>query len=273
MIRSLIPRCVILDEARNARRSNLGKTKKYESAKPNNLLEMVRSIALQTKSMLFATATPVQLDPIEVYDLLNALNLGNNTVLGSIWSWWLNRPREGFALVSGEDTPPEVLEDRWEWICDPFPLAGEGHDCKQIRDRVGPPKSAERYGPEVLQLMRPADQDSIRRIAGDFFADHNPYIRHIVRRIREFLENEIDPSSGEPYLPKVEVRLFGEEKNESILLSSTLRDAYEAAEEVCEEAGKRPGFNSGFLQTVKASSRRLTARSSRAVSAKVDFTW
>lgn len=242
--------CVILDEAHNARRSNLGRTKKNESAKPNNLLEMVRLIAPQTKSMLLATATPVQLDPIEAYDLLDALNLGNNTVLGSTWSWWLTRPREGLALVSGEDAPPDALEDRWEWMRDPFPPASEDRDYKLIRDRLGPPKTAERYGPEVLRMMRDSDQDRIRRASEKFFADHNPYIRHIVRRTREFLENEIDQATGDPYLPKVEVRLFGEEKNESIPLPSTLRDAYEAAEEFCEEVGKRPGFNSGFLQTL-----------------------
>jgi hypothetical protein len=240
---------VILDEAHNARRRNLSKRRRDERADPNNLLKMVRLIAPQTRSMLLATATPVQIDPIEAFDLLDALNLENNTVLGSIYSRWLKREREGLSLVAGEE-PPESLTESWEWMRDPFPSAIEGRDFAQLRSRLGPPIDGVRYLPEALINARRPDQDRIRRLSNDFFKDHNPYIRHIVRRTREFLEKTIDESTGDYYLPKVKVRLFGEEPDQSVPLPSTLADAYEAAEEFCKEVGKRPNFNSGFLETM-----------------------
>lgn len=242
--------CVILDEAHNARRRNLSKRRRHETADPNNLLRMIRLIAPQTRSMLLATATPVQMDPIEAYDLLDALNLDNGTVLGSKWSRWLNRDREGLALVAGDDRLPEPLAERWEWMRDPFPSAIEGRDFEQLRARLGPPIDGVRYLPETLTNARRPDQDRIRRLSNDLFENHNPYIRHIVRRTRDFLENEIDEATGEAYLPKVKVDLFGEDPEESVPLPSTLADAYEAAEEFCKEVGKRPNFHAGFLETM-----------------------
>ena len=57
--------CVILDEAHRARRRNLSTSRAFASAQPNNLLEFLREISPRTKSLLLATATPVQLHPIE----------------------------------------------------------------------------------------------------------------------------------------------------------------------------------------------------------------
>ena len=42
---------------------------------------------------------PVQLDPIEAWDLLNALNEGQNGVLGFLYSRWRTRPREGIQVT------------------------------------------------------------------------------------------------------------------------------------------------------------------------------
>jgi len=63
--------CIIVDEAHRARRKNLGPTKHHEKPDPNNLLAFLLEVSGQTKSMLLATGTPVQLYPIEAWDLLN----------------------------------------------------------------------------------------------------------------------------------------------------------------------------------------------------------
>ena len=49
-----------------------------------------------------------------------------------------------------------------------------------------------------------AKKDSIRTLyaTDEFIANYNPFIRHIVRRTRDFLENTINPASGETYLKK-----------------------------------------------------------------------
>ncbi len=48
-----------------------------------------------------------------------------------------------------------------------------------------------------------------------------------VRRSREFLEETIDPATGEPYLKPVRVKLFGEGADEAIILPPYLQDAYQ----------------------------------------------
>ncbi|WP_051273321.1 helicase-related protein [Desulfotruncus alcoholivorax] len=82
-----------------------------------------------------------------------------------------------------------------------------------------------------------------------FAQNHNPFIRHIIRRTRDYLENTIDLETGEPYLKKVEVELFGEKDEDAIRLPAYLRDAYGLAEEFCELLGNRVKA-AGFLKTL-----------------------
>ena len=65
--------CVVVDECHRARRRNLGPNRDSEKPDPNNLLRFLYAISPRTKSLLLATATPVQMYPIEAWDLLNAL--------------------------------------------------------------------------------------------------------------------------------------------------------------------------------------------------------
>jgi hypothetical protein len=104
--------------------------------------------------------------------------------------------------------------------------------------------------PEALDRLRKPDLQRIRRLSRDFFPKHNPFIRHIVRRTRDFLENTIDPQTNEPYLQRIAVRLFGETDAEAIGLPAFLGDAYAAAEEFCSILARRPGLNSGFMKTI-----------------------
>ncbi|HZC05899.1 MAG TPA: phospholipase D-like domain-containing anti-phage protein [Ktedonobacterales bacterium] len=242
--------CVIVDEAHRARRRNLGPTHRNEKAEPNNLLRFVRAVALRTRSLLLATATPVQLDPIEAWDLLDALNLGNETVLGSPFSAWERAPRLGLDYVLGREDPPSDLHEVWEWMRDPFPPADESREYAMVRSRLSLPAHQVWARAEALERLPLPDHQRVARLARDFYADHNPYIRHIVRRTRDYLENTIDPQTNEPYLQPVRVRLFGEGQQDAVMLGGFLGDAYQAAEEFCEEIGKREGLQTGFLKTI-----------------------
>lgn len=242
--------CVILDEAHRARRRNLGATHRSEQAQPNNLLRFLWKIAPNTRSLLLATATPVQIDPIEAWDLLEALNRGDETVLGSRFSRWVRRPREGLAYVMGRETPPEDLHEVWEWIRDPLPPGSEAPEIQLLRRALKISEDAQYAPPEALDKLRPSDRSRVERLARTFFQEHNPFIRHIIRRTREYLETTIDPETGEPYLTPVRVRLFGEREQDAVLLPTYLWDAYRAAEEFCQELAKRPGLSSGFLKTL-----------------------
>jgi len=97
--------CVILDEAHRARRRNLSPGKEYDPPVPNNLLRFLWDISPRTRSLLLATATPVQIHPIEAWDLMDALARGSDAVLGGHGSQW-RRPRHALGLLLGTAERP-----------------------------------------------------------------------------------------------------------------------------------------------------------------------
>ena len=250
VLASLNYECVVLDEAHRARRRNLGPARVNEKADPNYLLRFLSEISDRTKSMLLATATPVQLDPIEAWDLLDALGRADDRVIGSVYSEWRHQPRTGIDLVTGRTEPPETVEASWQWIRDPLPPADEDRDFALIRQSLKVSEHDAWVASNAIESLRPPDRERLRHVGSVFFEKHHPYIRRIVRRSREYLETAIDPETHEPYIPPITVRLFGERLDESVQLPVYLRDAYEAAEAFCREVGSRPGFNSGFLKTI-----------------------
>jgi len=60
-----------VDEAHRARRKNLGEGKEHLGPDPNNVYEFLLEASTKTKSMLLATATPIQMYPIELWDFLD----------------------------------------------------------------------------------------------------------------------------------------------------------------------------------------------------------
>ena len=82
-----------------------------------------------------------------------------------------------------------------------------------------------------------------------FLDQHNPFIRHIVRRSRKYLEETRDPETGEPYLKPIKVELLGETEADAIKLPLYLREAYSLAEEFCQKLAARLK-GSGFLKTL-----------------------
>ena len=61
--------CVIWDEAHKIRRRNLQESNVFKSADKNTLYQWAERVAARTKTFLLATATPIQLHPIELWDL------------------------------------------------------------------------------------------------------------------------------------------------------------------------------------------------------------
>jgi SNF2 family DNA or RNA helicase len=63
---------VVLDEAHHARRKGAGSA---QEKGPNALLSLMQGIKQKCRSLLFLTATPMQVHPVELWDLLNLLGL------------------------------------------------------------------------------------------------------------------------------------------------------------------------------------------------------
>lgn len=84
--------------------------------------------------MLLATATPVQLYPIEAYDLMSILAQKNDSVLGSVLSQWRTYPNKGLDLVMGKVLKRQ--SEIFEWVRDPFPPSSEDRNFERIRRSV-----------------------------------------------------------------------------------------------------------------------------------------
>ena len=63
---------IVLDEAHHARRRGAGSA---QEGGPNALLQLMQGLKARTQGLVLLTATPMQVHPIEVWDLLNLLDL------------------------------------------------------------------------------------------------------------------------------------------------------------------------------------------------------
>lgn len=240
--------CVILDEAHRARRRNLGDNRNGESPDPNNLLRFMYQISERTQNLLLATATPVQLRPIEAWDLLDILSRGDESVLGNPHSKWRSA-FEGLDLVMGRAELPKEESEKWEWVRNPLPPRWEHKDFEILRGRLEVPDNQPVVPGDRLTDLRPPDRNRLEKLFYRLIQEHNPFIRRIVRRTRQQLETQIDPETNEPMLQRIGVKLLGESDREAILLPPYLREAYEIAEEFCLKLGQRMKA-SGFLKTL-----------------------
>lgn len=247
--------CVIVDESHRARRKHVSEGKENAKPNPNNLYEFLLEISKKTHSMLLATATPVQMHPIEAWDLLNILSQRDNSVLGSDLSLWRRNPKAALELIMGKTvfgSTPEDLIEQCEWLRDPFPPAEEDViTFGEIRRRLKMSDNDFVIKPDKLRTLIYAGSPESRRLGkileNNFIENHNPFICHIVRRTRDFLENNTNPQTGEPFLKRIDVELLGE-KN-PIILPTYLQDAYHAAEAFCEALSRRTR-GSGFVETL-----------------------
>lgn len=245
--------CVILDEAHKARRKNLKPEQRGDPADSNNLLDFIRTLAARSRTVLLATATPVQLDPIEAWDLLDVLAAGNNFVLGDTYSAWRNQVPRMFEFIMGDLEPPPDAVDLWNtWVRNPLPPEDEPdtNAFRAIRMRLGMQHGDFIAPGDAWQKLSPAQKARIENLKNSFFANHHPILRHTVRRTRDWLQREINPTTGEPYLPRIEVLLHGEGSEDALELPPYLEEAFLHAQAFCEELGKREDFSSGFMETL-----------------------
>jgi hypothetical protein len=187
--------------------------------------------------------------PIEAWDLLNALAVNNESVLGNNWRSYWRHSDEALNMVMVKRTLPEDEDEAWDWMRNPLPPASESNDFLLMRRALRLREEDCVASPESLWSLSQPDLARVRRVGKVFVEQHNPFIRHLVRRTREFLENTTDPETGEPYLKPVRVELLGEGDEEAVKLPPYLMDAYHKAEEFCELLGHRMQA-SGFLKTL-----------------------
>lgn len=235
---------LILDEAHRARG---GKVLGSEDRKPNNLLSFMMEAARRAKHVLLGTATPIQTEVEDLWDLLKILGAGAPQVLGDAWSMW-NAPGQAVPLVTGQ---AKIDDERkaWELFRNPLPPSKErevvfGH----MRSAVSLPDDRFVCGlsysdiPDEDGFVRSFFEDEVlsEKEGLGFFQRNNPVVRHVVLRKRATLESrglipkipvDIHPMPGQYVSPMFD--------GLAIRTSVAFDDAYAAAVKFTEAFAKR----------------------------------
>ena len=110
---------VVLDEAHHARR----KAPQQRKETPNRLLELLQNLRHNTQSLILLSATPMQIDTIEVFDLLNVLGLQGHWSYGDLFC-------DYFATLPKE--PDHQLLRFWQTMSSDYFQRG-GHPCPRLQ--------------------------------------------------------------------------------------------------------------------------------------------
>jgi superfamily II DNA or RNA helicase len=176
---------VVLDEAHKARRRGGVGSKKDE---PNNLLDFMLRMGPRTQNLLLGTATPIQTEIYELWDLLSILNSGADFVLGrELFGRWSDFERS-LPIVKGSETPADDRE-AWEWLRNPLPPANEDALFATLRLQIGLPERSF-FTDRGFGSLGFLEQQAIgQALAPGFLRTHNPIVRHTVLRRRRTLED------------------------------------------------------------------------------------
>lgn len=238
---------VILDEAHKARASRGMQGR--DPPKANNLLAFLRAIARNAQNVILGTATPIQLDAVELWDLLSALNQGAPQVLGTPFDGGEWTREESIQFLTGQRAWPLNDTNRWGLFRNPLPPSSEHAVFRDIRNDVGL-DSQEVVGPRFDELGSDVRGDFLQEFA-DLADGHNPIVRRIIRRTRPMLEGRgLLKRIGVISHPRADDGLSSTLFNgEGLVMSFAFTAAYEAAEAFSRlYAARQPG--AGFLKTI-----------------------
>ena len=231
---------VVLDEAHHARRRAAGSP---QEGGPNALLKLMRALRTRTQGLVLLTATPMQVHPIEVWDLLDLLDLPPE--------WTAPAFLDFFEQVN-EPSPSAEALDRMARLFQ----AVEREQAPVSRDAVAHLTGLSRLkAGTVLRALR--DEASIprrkletpeRRAAIAVMRAHTP-IRHLIsRHTRELLRRYA--AAG-----LLSTRIADRRVDDRFVdLSEAERDLYAAVEEYISQTYKRASSAErsavGFVMTI-----------------------
>ena len=241
---------VIVDESHHARRKDFLDLETY---RPNRLLELLNDLQHCTRGLILMTATPMQVHPIEVWDLLNLLGLSGE---------WGADGRNFLAFY--EELRQPLDEADWSHIFRLFRAELAMHGG-QVDPQVEA-AALQELGPVDWQRVQalPHDRDpgralrrlpaKARRMAIGMVKQHTPLRRLIFRNTRPLLREYVQQGLLQDNIPDRDPRLVW------IPLRHEERTLYDRIEEYISHfyrkyEGERKGL--GFVMTVYR--RRLTS--------------
>lgn len=115
-------------------------------------------LAERARTMVLATATPVQLHPMELWDLLAVLSVGNPQVLGTELARWREASSpDMFEILIGR-VRPDGAYAKWEWWKDPLPREEDRDVFRLIRSTLGMSATADTATNADFDRIDPFDQ-------------------------------------------------------------------------------------------------------------------
>lgn len=241
---------LILDEAHRAR---IARGLGANAGEPNNLLAFMKLAAETARHVILGTATPIQTDVSELWDLLEVLNKTADHVLGRSASRW-RIPTEAVPVLTGKKPIDEDEAEAWEWVRNPLPPGTEDALFDNVRRDLGIPDK------EFFTSRPASDLDDFTRElllerAGEvgnglfFLQRNNPLVRHVVLRRRSTLEQ-----AG--LLPRIAVDIWPTEGHapemfDGLAVRTSLEFdlAYQAADKFTATLAKRKK-SAGFMRSL-----------------------
>ncbi|WP_269498084.1 phospholipase D-like domain-containing anti-phage protein [Castellaniella sp. S9] len=259
---------VILDEAHKAR-SRQGFSR--DAGTPNALLAFMREIAARADHVLLGTATPIQTDPRDLWDLLGILHQGQgHFVLGHDMAPW-HRPEEVLGILAGSSRV-QSLDHAWSLLRSPLPRTESTTESRArrlfsaIREDLGLQNGEWQTNRALADLSEDTreilEEELDRLVSGaSLFQRENPIVRHVVLRKRQQLEQARD-ASGQPLLTPVGVAVYPDRslvkqprafdvlfEGKALRTSEDFRAAYDGARAFGQVLAKR-GRGSGFMKNM-----------------------
>jgi SNF2 family DNA or RNA helicase len=239
---------VILDEAHKARaRGGLGD----QAAEPNNLLAFMHQIGRRTRHLILGTATPIQTDVRELWDLLGIINSGAEFVLGDALSPWHDH-EQAIPLITGR-AKVNSEQDVWRWLSNPLPPSNEHHIVQQIRDYLSIDSKSFNCSHRFEDLDYMIQSLWLSEcLTQEFFKENNPVLRHTVLRKRKQLEDDgllekvgVNTHPLQRSLFQYQSRFVGL----GIPTNTPFQVAYEQAQEFCKLLQSRTKAG-GFMKSL-----------------------
>ena len=245
---------IVLDEAHHARRRSAGAAKE---GGPNALLRLMQSLKDRTQGLVLLTATPMQVHPIEVWDLLNLLDLPPEWSAQAFLGFFddLEQPNPSSEAVDRMARLFQSVERRYGEVQteDAQRLAGlsrlkANKVLRALRDAAGIPR-------RQLETIE-------RRAAVKIMRAHTPIRRLVSRHTRELLRRYF--KAGMLSTPIAERRV----EDQFLEMTPDERALYEAVEDYIastyNQADAKERTAVGFVMTIYrrrlASSLALCAR-------------
>ena len=242
----------VLDEAHHARRRAAGSP---QEGPPNALLRLMQGLKDRTRGLVLLTATPMQVHPVEVWDLLNLLGLPTE---------WSSRAFLEFFEDVEQPNPSAAAMDRMARLFQSAEHAYgqvEAQDANRVTD-LSPLKTRKvlRALRDTASIPRRQLETAERRAAVTIMRANTPLRRLVSRHTRELLRRYFQAG-------RLSTRVADRQVKDCFLdLTSAERDLYEALEAYItttyNQASASERTAVGFVMTIY---RRRLASSFRAL--------